>query len=111
METKVVVNKVFGEQNEYISIAMDDWSDKDGPGIEGIIKLHDGSNVCYFYYSATDDEQYQKSLDLLAGLQDNINVAYRELQLAYLDAKIRSSDAKEDYEESLKEIFEEAKED
>lgn len=93
METKVVVNKVFGEQNEYISIAMDDWSDDDGPGIEGFIKLHDGSNVCYLYYSATDDESYQKALDLLAGLQDNLNVAYRELQLAYMDAKIRSANA------------------
>jgi hypothetical protein len=111
METKVVVNKILGEQNEYISVAMDDWSDEKGPGLEGIIKLHDGSHVCYFYYTATDDEQYQKSLDFLSQLQDSINVAYRELQMAYLDAKIRSSDAKEDYEESLKEIFEEAKED
>lgn len=93
METKVVVNKILGEQNEYISIAMDDWSGDDGPGIEGIIKLHDGSNVCYFYYSATDDENYQKSLDFLSQMQDCLNVAYRELQLSYMDAKIRSANA------------------
>lgn len=97
METKVVVaRESMGDNNEYMSISMDDWSDAEGIGLEGMIKLHDGSSVCYFYYSATDDESFQKSLDFLSGLQDSFNVAYRELQMAYIDAKIRRASEEEE---------------
>jgi hypothetical protein len=100
METKVVINKSLGDNGEYILLTMDDWSDTLGIGVESLLKLHDGRHTCTFFYYASDDESFQKSLDFLSKLQDNINVAYRELQIAYIEAKIRISNAEEDSDEA-----------
>ena len=94
MASKVVVNSMLGDVNNYVYAIMEDWSDSNtGPAIEGTLKIHDGKNTCFFHFVAYNDEDFQLSLDFLSQLQDNINVVYRELQMAYMDAKIRSANA------------------
>lgn len=89
MASKVVIDDAIGEGHQYMYAIMDDWSDPEsGPAIEATLKIHDGKNVCFFHLMAYDDDGFQETQDFLSRLQDNINVVYRELQMAYLDAKI-----------------------
>lgn len=97
MESKVVIKKFLDASDEescaYIHAALDDWSDAAGPGIDGSLAIHDGKNLVRFWLTASDDEDYERSIRIMRELAAAIEVTEREFTMAYLDAKIRSSNA------------------
>jgi hypothetical protein len=102
MESKTIVRKFLSESEDqsdrYISSGYDDWSDDTGPGIDGFFKLHDGKNSVVFYFVASSDEEFDRSLQELNEIEAQLAVLQRELRMAYMDAKIRSANAKSENE-------------
>jgi hypothetical protein len=69
---------------------MDDYTEAAGKvSLSVDLRVHDGHSVSSFYLSVDDKDTLNSAVDFLESMRSSLAVVMRELEVAYMDAKIK----------------------
>jgi hypothetical protein len=93
MDTQVLDRRFLlpaQSSDAYISATMDDYSAEVGDVNLSIdLRVHDGYSVSSFCIGVTDKDELSNAIDFLESMRTSLAVVMRELELAFMDAKIK----------------------